>query len=29
MLHSFLGELWIATESFGPMGEGTNDTVLS
>ena len=28
MLHFFLEELWIATNCFGPMGEGTNNTVL-
>ena len=29
MLHFFLEQLWIAANSFGPMGEGTNDTVFS
>ena len=29
MLHFFLEELWIATHCFGPMGEGTNNTVFS
>ena len=27
MLHFFLEELRIATDCFGPMGEGTSDTV--
>ena len=29
MLQFFLGKLRIATNSFGPMGEGTNDTIFS
>ena len=27
MLHFLLNELRIATDCFGPMGEGTNDTI--
>ena len=29
MHHFFLEELRIATDYFGPMGKGTNDTVFS
>ena len=27
MLHFFLQELWITMNCFGPIGEGTNDTI--